>query len=295
MVISMRMCKTRFVPLRLSSIRESTPVLFLTILGGLAIGLLGGLLGVGGGVFWVPFLVLVVGLSPLEAVGISLFCVIGTSIAGSQKGVEEERTHVPLALHLEPLMVLGAVGSSVLAHRVSDAALLTGFALLLMVIAVVFFVVGRPAHVKGTHEAATPSWRQGRLQCPEEGTVDYVVQRPFRLMTFVFGTGCATGFFGIGGGVLNVPWMTLMSKVPLRAAAATSTFTMAMTGAAASMVHFAHGSIAAEYVAAALLGVLPGGRLGERLLGTLPEKWIRWIFSSLLLATGSMTLLKAVG
>jgi len=75
-------------------------LLLLTLLGGVIIGILGGLLGVGGGVLWVPYLVIVVGLRPVEAVGIALFCVIGTCVAGTRKGLLEGRTNVPLALSL---------------------------------------------------------------------------------------------------------------------------------------------------------------------------------------------------
>jgi uncharacterized protein len=270
-------------------------LMLLTLIGGLIIGILGGLLGVGGGVLWVPYLVIVVGLRPVEAVGIALFCVIGTCVAGTRKGLLEGRTNVPLALSLEPFMLVGAVLSSYAAYKVSDGLLLSGFSLLLMGIAVLFLSrshFGQEAQVAPSGPA---HFTDGAFYEKDGSLIAYQVDRRKTLSALVFTSGLATGFFGVGGGVLNVPWMHLISKVPLRAAAATSTFTMAITGAAAGAVHFSQGEISGHIVAAALLGVIPGGRLGDRLLGRLPEHFIRWIFAGLLFFVGGITALKAAG
>ncbi|HEY1099954.1 MAG TPA: TSUP family transporter, partial [Myxococcota bacterium] len=53
------------------------------LVGSLVVGVLGGLLGVGGGVFLVPFLIFVASLSAKAAVAASLCCVIGTSASAS--------------------------------------------------------------------------------------------------------------------------------------------------------------------------------------------------------------------
>ncbi len=61
------------------------PPVSLTLLGmiGLAIGIAKGMLGIGGGIILVPMLVLVVGLAPSRAVGVSLGMVVLSSIVGT--------------------------------------------------------------------------------------------------------------------------------------------------------------------------------------------------------------------
>lgn len=50
---------------------------------GLAVGMLSALLGIGGGIVMVPFMVLVLGLGQQEAEGTSLLVIVPTAIAGT--------------------------------------------------------------------------------------------------------------------------------------------------------------------------------------------------------------------
>ena len=64
--------------------------------GGVAAGLFGSLLGLGGGILIVPLLTLAFGLPLITAVGVSLVCVIMTS--GAAAGVYLERRVANLRL-----------------------------------------------------------------------------------------------------------------------------------------------------------------------------------------------------
>ena len=78
-------------------------------LGSLVMGMLGGLLGVGGGVFLVPWLVMAAHVGAREAVGVSLFCVIATSAASSYVAGRSGDARLDVSLRLEPFLVVGAV------------------------------------------------------------------------------------------------------------------------------------------------------------------------------------------
>lgn len=108
---------------------EATEVLIACALG-FAGGLAGGLLGVGGGVIFVPTLAIVLDQSTVEAVATSLLAVIAVGAVGAwrQHGYGNLRLKDGLVLGL--LSPLGAALGVVLANEVPERALELGFAAL---------------------------------------------------------------------------------------------------------------------------------------------------------------------
>lgn len=102
---------------------------------GFAAGMAGGLLGVGGGILFVPALVVFAGLSQLEAVATSLVGVVLVSLVGTwrQRGYGNVRLKDGLVVGvLSPLGVLIGVG---LANVVSERVLELSFAAVQLVVA----------------------------------------------------------------------------------------------------------------------------------------------------------------
>lgn len=98
---------------------------------GVFVGVFAGLLGVGGGIFMVPFLVLVGGLGQHEAQATSLLVVLPTAVVASvtlhRKGVGNLR----VALAMGVLGAAGASGGALLALALPDRVLRVLFAALL--------------------------------------------------------------------------------------------------------------------------------------------------------------------
>lgn len=79
-----------------------------------------------------------------------------------------------------------------------------------------------------------------------------------------------TGFFGVGGGFLIVPALTVLLGLTLRRAIATSLAIITLTGVAALASHLAAGSspdweLTAVLAGSAAAGALAGSSLGRRL------------------------------
>ena len=241
--------------------------------GSLVVGVLGGILGVGGGVFLVPFLIFVADLSPKEAVAASLCCVIGTSASASVISGKSGLARLPLALRLEPALVLGAVVASALAVRVADGAVLIGFGVLLIFI-VALVVIRSRARVD----------------------VDQPLSPLRRVLLSIAGffSGAASGLFGVGGGVLVVPALTLIGRLPLKAAAATSSLCLMSSAACGALVHWSHGLLRIDIVAASMIGVLPGGLLGARLQRRLDERVLQLAFFALAAIVAGLSIWRGV-
>jgi uncharacterized membrane protein YfcA len=109
------------------------------VIGAIAVGLAGGaiagLLGVGGGVVFVPGLVIFLGLDQHHAEATSLLAIIPVAILGTIRQDSYGNVNRPDALMLGVLSVAGAAAGVVLANALSGAVLRDLFAALLVVIA----------------------------------------------------------------------------------------------------------------------------------------------------------------
>ena len=129
--------------------RERQP-LWLIAAEGLAVGVLTGLVGVGGGFLIVPALVLLGGLSMRLAVGTSLLIIAAKSAAGFWKYTDvlaQAGQHVDWGL-IGLFAAIGIAGSFVgnaLSHRVPQAGLRRGFAVFLVVMGAFILVQEAPA------------------------------------------------------------------------------------------------------------------------------------------------------
>ncbi|MDQ3408540.1 MAG: sulfite exporter TauE/SafE family protein, partial [Actinomycetota bacterium] len=99
---------------------------------------------------------------------------------------------------------------------------------------------------------------------------------PGRVVVAGAAVGVLTGFFGVGGGFVIVPVLTLWLAVSFRHAVATSLVIIALTGAAALGSHLVVGgasldvavtaTLAGATAVGAYLGTLVGGRLPQPML-----------------------------
>jgi len=102
---------------------------------GVAAGMVAGLLGVGGGVLFVPGLVLFAGLSQHQAEATSLLAIVPVAIVGTYRQDRYGNVQRADALVLGLLSVAGAAGGVALANALSGAVLRDAFAALMVLVA----------------------------------------------------------------------------------------------------------------------------------------------------------------
>jgi uncharacterized membrane protein YfcA len=102
---------------------------------GLAAGVIAGLLGVGGGVLFVPGLVLFVGLSQDHAEATSLLAIVPVALVGTYRHDRYGNVRRGDALRLGLFSVVGAAGGVALANALSGAVLRYAFAALMVIVA----------------------------------------------------------------------------------------------------------------------------------------------------------------
>jgi uncharacterized membrane protein YfcA len=105
------------------------------ILLGFAAGAVGGMLGVGGGILFVPALSLLLGQSHLDAEATSLLAIIPVAVVGAwrQHGYGNVRWRDGLAIGV--LSAAGAVLGAVIANNIPERGLEVAFACLVLLVA----------------------------------------------------------------------------------------------------------------------------------------------------------------
>ena len=230
------------------------------IIAGLAAGIFGSLVGLGGGVIIVPALALVFGLPLTDAIPASLVGVVATAIGGTAMYLREGHTDVPLALRAACLTVIGAVIGATVAVRVPERVLEFGFSAMLFLI--VWRMVQQKAH-------------------PEEQNVPEASMS--KAVGLFVGSGVVAGLLGVGGGVLNVPAIRLALRRSMIVAVATSTMIIAFTAGAGAATFAAAGFMKWPLATGCATGAFVGGRLGAWLAPRLPRKALQTIFVGVLL------------
>jgi uncharacterized membrane protein YfcA len=104
------------------------------VVGALA-GLLAGLLGVGGGILFVPALTVFLGLDQVDAEATSLLAIMPMALVGAWRQYRYGNVRMPDALVLGPLAIPGAVAGVAIVNVVPERAVQIAFAALMLVIA----------------------------------------------------------------------------------------------------------------------------------------------------------------
>lgn len=264
---------------------------------GLAAGLLGSLLGLGGGILIVPILALALKVPMHNAIATSLLCVIATSSAAASKNVRIGLANVRLGMTLEIWTVLGAIAGSSIAGILPDRALMLTFAIAMAALAL---PMARGIGSKGSADEVPPtefgkSLSGAYFDGAEKRDVIYAVKRVPAAMATSGLAGILSGLLGVGGGIVKVPVLTLYCGVPMKAAAATSNFMIGVTAVASAVIYYGRGEVSPMISAAAILGVFAGSRAGTVATHYIHSNTLRRVFAIVMLIIAVQMLLRATG
>ena len=251
-------------------------------------GALGALLGLGGGVFLVPFLNLVLGFPFSAAAAISLTTVIATSSTVSAGRAGKQLINMKLGMLLEVATAAGSFLGGVTAQFVAQSVLQKMFGFVAVIVALIMLSRLRHRNVI-LDPAADPGVLGGRYHEAESGcTVTYRVKRLPLAVVASLVAGNVSSLLGIGGGIIKVPVLNAWCGIPLRAAAATSAFMIGVTATAGAVVYYGHGLLQPTLAAAAVLGVQLGSWGGMKFGAAASTKWLKILMAAVLFIVSAM-------
>ncbi len=215
-------------------------------------------------------LVYVLGEPVKQATTESLLIVGLTALVGMLAAAREHRVVWRVGLAFAAAGAVAAVAGTALNRLVAPTTILVGFGLLLL----------------------AGAYGMARAPRAPAASVDAHLRVRPRVTATGAATGLLTGFFGVGGGFVIVPALTLGLAFPMTLAVGTSLLVIALTSGAALAAHLASGGIdlvlASGFAAAAIAGAV----IGTRLHGRFPELVLRRLFAALLVAVAAFVLAK---
>jgi hypothetical protein len=127
----------------------------------------------------------------------------------------------------------------------------------------------------------------------DERIVSYQVKNPLLGLLSGFVAGNASGLLGIGGGIINVPVMTLGMRVPIKVAIGTSALIIGLTTAVGAIIYYANGFVQPLLAAIVLQAVFLGALIGPRLQGKIRNEALTASFAVVLVILASLMLLRS--
>lgn len=250
----------------------------LIIIGAIA-GILSGMFGIGGGAIIVPGLVLLLGFTQTMATGTSLAALLlPVGIFGCIAYYRGGKLKLYPALMVALGLLVASWFGATLALNLPEQTLKQMYGVLLLVMAWRYIAPRQLiAEMRGAVVPAPPA--------------DEIDSRAPRVLAACFAiglvAGIASGLFGIGGGVVIVPALTMFLKFDQKLATGTSLGALLLpVGLPAVLAYGETNNVSLEAAAPIAILLLLGAFFGARITLALPTKTVRRLYGVFLLVIG---------
>lgn len=281
------------------------PLFLVSLVVGLAVGVLAGLLGIGGGMLLVPAFKLGYAMDSLMCTATSLFTIIPTSISGAV-------SHIRNKTCLPKLGVAAGLGGACLsplgvwlATLSPDWAVMGAAALIIAYSSVTMFrkalkapKVPRGAGAGAADAAAKEAAAEDRAaaierahaEAPTIGWREAAIGAAIGLFA-----GLASGYVGVGGGFIMVPLMMSILHVPMKLTSGTSLIAVMILAVPGTVTQALLGNINWIAGIAVACGSIPGATLGAKLIPKVPERQLRFLFAGFLVVAAVLLVVNQLG
>ena len=282
------------------------PLFLVSLVVGLAVGVLAGLLGIGGGMLLVPAFKLGYAMDSLMCTATSLFTIIPTSVSGAI-------SHIRNKTCLPKLGVAAGLGGACLsplgvwlATLSPDWAVMGAAALIIAYSSVTMFrkalkapkvprgATGAEAVDAAAKEAAAEDRAAAIERAHEEAPAIGWREAGIGAAIGLF-AGLASGYVGVGGGFIMVPLMMSILRVPMKLTSGTSLIAVMILAVPGTVTQALLGNINWIAGIAVACGSIPGATLGAKLIPKVPERQLRFLFAGFLVVAAVLLVVNQLG
>jgi uncharacterized protein len=227
----------------------------LTVVAGVATGVLSAAFGVGGAVISTPAIRLL-GASATIAVGTTLPSILPSAASGAARYAKEGLVDWRLVAWTAPAGVVASVAGSLLSTVIPG----DGHWLMLLTAALLGFTSWRMARPP----VATPA-PEADVEMAGRDSPHTRRDTPAMLVGVGVVAGLMSGLLGVGGGIVMVPAFTELAGIPLRTVIASSLACVGLFAIPGTITHAVLDGVDWGFAIALSVGVIPGARLGAHL------------------------------
>jgi len=250
--------------------------------------------GLGGAAFLVPILSGFFGVPMKLAIGAGGISVVVNSIVGTSSYLRDRLPNVRLGLLLELPTLVGAIVGGLLVAVVAPDVLRGLFAAVLLALAL--RTVTNPKSPRVVVDSPDPLRLAGSYRdAATDETVVYVPQRVGLGAWAGLVGGALSGLLGLAGGVVKMPVMHTIMRMPVKAAAATSVLMGGFTVSASAYMYYVHGIVDLSIAIPAVIGIQIGSRTGAKMSRRLRGSALERLLAVVLTGLGLVLLLQLLG
>ncbi len=250
-------------------------------------GIFGTLIGIGGGIVFVPVFLLVFHFTPQEAVGTSLVAVFANALSGSISYLRQKRVDITSGWKFSLATLPGAFLGAWLTSLTGNAlVIIFGFT---MTILAIFTLFSR------FHYRTSQNKVQTRTIIDAHGEVFRYSPKTGMGIVISFFVGVISGLLGIGGGVIHVPALIGLLGFPAHIATATSHFVLAISAFGGGISHFVLGNIVILPAIIVAVSAIPGAQIGAAISRRVTSHIITRLLALALVMVGVRLILKGFG
>ena len=228
---------------------------------GVAIGIIGTLIGAGGGFLHVPMLMIMYNFSPQHAIGTSIAVVFLNALSGTFSYMAQKKIDYEIGLKFSVVAVPGVFIGAAAAQSFSLFSFSIVFGLFLLVLSY-FLLTEMKLNLVRKRVEDSPETRI--LQDASGEVYHYAPDMPVGLFASFF-VGIVSGLFGIGGGIIHVPLMYSVLGVPVHLATAISHFILAITAFFGMLCFIGLHQVDMSFAMLLGIGTILGAYYGARL------------------------------
>lgn len=241
--------------------------IIICLAGGLLAGLASGMIGLGGGVTFIPVLINFIPMAgyanhdPLTIIATSLFAGVFSSGSSSYFHNKADNIHIREGIFLAVGAVLGSISASLFASEM-DGSFLKYLIAVILLFVVLYLNFGK------------------ELFKPDKNKIKYI------LPVAGFFVGAISGMSGIGGGVLFLPVLAVIFAQNIKWAVGTSSFVVFITLLTGTISYITiNGTGVVDYYTGLVLaaGAIVGARSGVLFLKKIEQSVIIKLFSLFLI------------
>ena len=252
-------------------------------------GIFGTIIGIGGGVIFVPIFLLLFHYTPLQAAGTSIFAVFFNAVSGTISFLRQRRVDIRSGIKFILATLPGAFLGTWLTQYLSYEIFGILFSILLLIMSAYIFMRKEP---HGENKRTLDPTRS--LYDAHGHNFAYTPKDTLGIAISFF-AGILSSVLGIGGGIILVPAMIYLLGFPIHMATATSYFVLAGSSLFGTISHLTLGEV--MIVPAFIVGfsAIPGALIGARISHRLKGQAIIRLLAVALAFLGLRLLLKSIG
>ena len=264
----------------------------LALIFGVLIGTISSIVGIGGGILFIPTSIFIFGFPLKDAVVISLFSMTGLNISASIRYMKMKLVNYKLSILYNvwdlPGVIIGAWITTIITQNI-----LSGICgALIILLSIILFRKNNNIHLE---KKIVPDLKNeenliNNKELKQKSTLG--VNNTVIASISSFSGGFISGLGGVGGGTADTTTMILLGIDP-KEAAATSQFAMVFTSVSGVIVHMFFGTYNGSFLWPIImtLGGIIGAQLGTYLSMKIESKIIRKMLAIFAFYTGILLIL----